>query len=79
MVELPGSSEANRGEDSSSVQLLDGDIETKPEGMSGSAYETISDESSRVREKIIPPPGTGQGIYEIDPLLNNYRPHLDYR
>lgn len=79
LVELPSSNEAIRGEESGSIQLRDGDIETKPEGTSDSAYETISEESSRVREKIIPPPGTGQRIYEIDPLLNNHRQHLDYR
>lgn len=31
------------------------------------------------RPKVVPPPGSGQRIYEIDPLLNNYREHLDYR
>ncbi|EPS60100.1 hypothetical protein M569_14702, partial [Genlisea aurea] len=29
--------------------------------------------------RIVPPPGSGQRIYEIDPLLRNYRDHLDYR
>ncbi|XP_062117534.1 1,4-alpha-glucan-branching enzyme 2-2, chloroplastic/amyloplastic-like [Humulus lupulus] len=27
----------------------------------------------------IPPPGAGQKIYEIDPMLNGYRQHLEYR
>ncbi|KAL9260821.1 1,4-alpha-glucan-branching enzyme 1, chloroplastic/amyloplastic-like protein [Drosera capensis] len=27
----------------------------------------------------IPPPGKGQKIYEIDPLLGDFRDHLDYR
>ena len=31
------------------------------------------------RPKSIPPPGTGQRIYEIDPLLKGYCEHLDYR
>lgn len=31
------------------------------------------------RPKVVPPPGSGQKIYEIDPLLNNYRAHIDYR
>ncbi|KAI3471845.1 hypothetical protein Pfo_028498 [Paulownia fortunei] len=69
------SSEAIRGEDSTSLPLLDGDVEAKAEGTSDLTYETISHESSRV----IPPPGIGQRIYEIDPLLSNYREHLDYR
>ncbi|KAK6139989.1 hypothetical protein DH2020_026263 [Rehmannia glutinosa] len=71
--------EATRGDDSASVQLLDGHVEAKLEGTSNSTYETISDESSRVRESVIPQPGVGQRIYEIDPLLSNYREHLDYR
>ncbi|KAK6139905.1 hypothetical protein DH2020_026350 [Rehmannia glutinosa] len=49
--------EATRGDDSASVQLLDGHVEAKLEGTSNSTYETISDESSRVRESVIPPPG----------------------
>jgi 1,4-alpha-glucan branching enzyme len=31
------------------------------------------------KPKIIPPPGTGQKIYEIDPFLEPYRQHLDFR
>lgn len=38
---------------------------------------TIKEEEAR--PKSIPPPGTGQRIYEIDPLLRGYREHLDYR
>lgn len=30
-------------------------------------------------KRTIPPPGTGQRIYEIDPTLNVHRQHLDYR
>ncbi|KAF5473600.1 hypothetical protein F2P56_010200 [Juglans regia] len=40
---------------------------------------TESIEEDEARTRTIPPPGTGQRIYEIDPLLNNYREHLDYR
>lgn len=40
---------------------------------------TESIEKDEARARTIPPPGTGQRIYEIDPLLNNYREHLDYR
>ncbi|CAA0837880.1 1-4-alpha-glucan-branching enzyme 2-2-chloroplastic/amyloplastic [Striga hermonthica] len=68
-----------RSENSTFVQLQDGLSESEDEGTSYSTYETISDESSRVRKKVIPPPGSGQRIYEIDPLLINYREHLDYR
>ncbi|XP_054801932.1 1,4-alpha-glucan-branching enzyme 1, chloroplastic/amyloplastic-like isoform X1 [Prosopis cineraria] len=33
----------------------------------------------KIKRKIIPPPGTGQKIYEIDPSLLGYRKHLDFR
>ncbi|KAL7170397.1 hypothetical protein ACSBR2_035296 [Camellia fascicularis] len=39
----------------------------------------VSREKDVVRKKSIPPPGTGQKIYEIDPLLRSHREHLDYR
>ncbi|XP_057534587.1 1,4-alpha-glucan-branching enzyme 2-2, chloroplastic/amyloplastic-like [Amaranthus tricolor] len=32
-----------------------------------------------VTKRSIPPPGDGQRIYEIDPLLRSHRDHLDYR
>lgn len=41
--------------------------------------EPIGIESDMVRQKSIPPPGTGQRIYEIDPILKAHREHLDYR
>ncbi|KAL8125635.1 1,4-alpha-glucan-branching enzyme 2-2, chloroplastic/amyloplastic-like isoform X1 [Apium graveolens] len=40
---------------------------------------TISRESEMIREISIRPPGTGQKIYEIDPLLKSHKEHLDYR
>ncbi|GFY93426.1 starch branching enzyme 2.1 [Actinidia rufa] len=39
----------------------------------------ISKEKDMVRQMSIPPPGTGQRIYEIDPFLRSYSEHLDYR
>ncbi|PIN00046.1 1,4-alpha-glucan branching enzyme/starch branching enzyme II [Handroanthus impetiginosus] len=76
LVEISSSTETVR-EDSSSV--VPGDVEAKAEGTSDSTYESIFDETSRVKNRVVPPPGLGQRIYEIDPLLNNYRQHLDYR
>ncbi|KAL6574956.1 hypothetical protein OROMI_012241 [Orobanche minor] len=67
------------GEDSASLQLQDGYVEAKDKKTLDSTYETIRDESLRVKEMVVPPPGVGQRIYEIDPLLSNYREHLDYR
>lgn len=59
------------------VQLEeDGEVEVsqKPD-----TSDDISTESEMVKKRAIPPPGLGQRIYEIDPLLRNYRDHLDYR
>ncbi|KAL9249789.1 1,4-alpha-glucan-branching enzyme 1, chloroplastic/amyloplastic-like protein [Drosera capensis] len=39
--------------------------------------ETETAPSNEMRN--IPPPGNGQRIYEIDPILQNFRFHLDYR
>ncbi|XP_021716832.1 1,4-alpha-glucan-branching enzyme 2-2, chloroplastic/amyloplastic-like [Chenopodium quinoa] len=41
-------------------------------------HEDIDVQDS-VTRRSVPPPGNGQRIYEIDPLLKNYRTHLDYR
>ncbi|KAG8376680.1 hypothetical protein BUALT_Bualt09G0089100 [Buddleja alternifolia] len=79
LVEQSSSTEAIREEDSATVLLVDGDVEEKFEGTAAATYDTISDESSRVRDRVIPPPGVGQRIYAIDPLLSNHREHLDYR
>lgn len=32
-----------------------------------------------VGQRKIPPPGDGKKIYDIDPMLNSHRTHLDYR
>lgn len=40
---------------------------------------TISKEREVLKQVSIPPPGPGQRIYEIDPLLSGHREHLDYR
>lgn len=39
----------------------------------------IDKESEEIRKLSIPPPGKGERIYEIDPLLSNHREHLEYR
>ncbi|CAA6660717.1 unnamed protein product [Spirodela intermedia] len=38
-----------------------------------------SDESLETKPRSVPPPGSGQRIYEIDPMLEGHRAHLDYR
>ncbi|KAL5060200.1 hypothetical protein RYX36_031804 [Vicia faba] len=58
---------------SSSLVDVNTDTETKKTSIH-------SDEKVKVdKPKIIPPPGTGQKIYEIDPLLQAHRQHLDFR
>ncbi|KAK6147173.1 hypothetical protein DH2020_018085 [Rehmannia glutinosa] len=66
--------EATRGDDSASVQLLDGHVEAKLEGTSNSTYETISDESSRVRESVIPQPESWATLIGD---FNNWDPNAD--
>ncbi|KAL3327622.1 hypothetical protein AABB24_035345 [Solanum stoloniferum] len=62
----------------SSLQLQEGGKLEESKTLNTSE-ETIIDESDIIRERGIPPPGLGQKIYEIDPLLTKYRQHLDYR
>lgn len=62
----------------SSLQLEEGG-KLKESKTLDTSEESIIDESDRVRKRGIPPPGLGQKIYEIDPLLTNHRQHLDYR
>lgn len=66
-------------QDSPSILVADEDDEMGGMGTSDSLEENIIDESERVWKRAIPPPGLGQRIYEIDPMLNSYRSHLDYR
>ncbi|CAL9192870.1 1,4-alpha-glucan-branching enzyme 2-2, chloroplastic/amyloplastic-like [Musa acuminata AAA Group] len=55
------------------------------ESMDEDVKDAVSSQTTKrivdVQEKprFVPPPGTGQRIYEIDPSLNGYRGHLDYR
>ncbi|CAI9783300.1 unnamed protein product [Fraxinus pennsylvanica] len=71
--------ETIREEHSASSPLLDRHVVEKAEGTSDTSYVSIRTESDRVRKRVITPPGIGQRIYEIDPLLTNHRDHLDYR
>lgn len=55
-------------------ESMDEDVEG---AVSSQAIKRIMDVQEKPR--FVPPPGTGQRIYEIDPSLNGYRGHLDYR
>ncbi|CAM0945712.1 unnamed protein product [Alopecurus aequalis] len=59
-----GSSEANQAAE-----------ETEGEGMSEMDRESSAGEKLRD----VPPPGDGQQIYEIDPMLRDFKYHLEYR
>ncbi|XP_028784874.1 1,4-alpha-glucan-branching enzyme 1, chloroplastic/amyloplastic isoform X1 [Neltuma alba] len=50
-----------------------------PAKTSISTKEEVKIGGDEAKPKIIPPPGTGQRIYEIDPSLLGYRGHLDFR
>ncbi|KQJ99702.1 hypothetical protein BRADI_3g44760v3 [Brachypodium distachyon] len=52
-----------------------GTEESNVEGMNKMAKESAAGEKLRV----IPPPGNGEQIYEIDPTLKAYKYHLEYR
>lgn len=58
---------------------MGGDGKTEDELAASLVKETANAVKDKAMQRSIPPPGTGQRIYEIDPLLNSYREHLDYR
>ena len=43
------------------------------------ASTKVKTERHEVKPRTIPPPGTGQKIYEVDPSLQGHRQHLDFR
>ena len=52
-----------------------GIVETITDGVTKGVKELVVGEKPRV----VPKPGDGQKIYEIDPTLKDFRSHLDYR
>ncbi|KAG9160473.1 hypothetical protein Leryth_008853 [Lithospermum erythrorhizon] len=70
---------SDREQKSVSSLPLDEDACGKEAETSFKADKSIAIESDIVMKRIIPPPGNGQKIYEIDPMLSSYRSHLDYR
>ncbi|CAL0309935.1 unnamed protein product [Lupinus luteus] len=59
--------------------LVDVNAHAQAEKTSVSIDKKVKIESDEVKPKIIPPPGTGKKIYEIDPFLQAHREHLDFR
>lgn len=74
-----GSAEGTGEQDSTPSLYLQLDGKAEVAGTSKVQEGIISNESEEVRKRTIPPPGTGQRIYEIDPLLKGFSGHLDYR
>ncbi|PAN37975.1 hypothetical protein PAHAL_7G138000 [Panicum hallii] len=56
-------------------EVIEGTSETETDGVAVETKAPLVEEKPRV----IPPPGDGQRIYQIDPMLEGFRNHLDYR
>ena len=56
-------------------QVIEGVSETETDGLAVASKASLMEEKPRV----VPPPGDGQRIYQIDPMLEGFRNHLDYR
>jgi len=76
---IRGYNEVQHEQESAASSLVGDDSRAQGKKASVPIAKTITIEKDEVRPRTIPPPGPGHGIYEIDPLLNNHREHLDYR
>ncbi|XP_064965243.1 1,4-alpha-glucan-branching enzyme 1, chloroplastic/amyloplastic-like isoform X2 [Musa acuminata AAA Group] len=78
-VKIEDNIELEAGQTSISSELIG--EESMNQGDKSSVSSQAKEEVEDVEEKprFVPPPGTGQRIYEIDPSLKGYRVHLDYR
>jgi 1,4-alpha-glucan branching enzyme len=56
-------------------KVVKGSEKTGTGGLSEGAKQRVVEEKLRV----ISPPGDGQQIYQIDPMLEGFRNHIDYR
>lgn len=63
------------------------DLENDPDKIT-EELQTLKEENERLKAhltqagsnyRVVPPPGDGQKIYELDPYLKTHRDHLDYR
>lgn len=74
--------EAQKTEEAQETEKLD---QTSALSTSGGKInkENIAKMSQSVGQEVgqrrVPPPGDGKKIYDIDPMLNSHRSHLDYR
>ncbi|KAG2658806.1 hypothetical protein PVAP13_1KG309905 [Panicum virgatum] len=62
--------------------ITDGKIESS-EAMQGAGSEALNREvlgsARQEKPRTVPPPGDGQKIFQIDPMLQGYKYHLEYR
>ncbi|RVW48011.1 1,4-alpha-glucan-branching enzyme 1, chloroplastic/amyloplastic [Vitis vinifera] len=72
-------SKVDENQDSVHSDLIDNDDKVQGAEKAITLPGTGTIKKEEARPKSIPPPGTGQRIYEIDPFLRGYREHLDYR
>jgi len=56
-------------------EVIESTSKTETDGVAVETKVQLVEEKPRV----IPPPGDGQRIYQIDPMLEGFRNHLDYR
>ncbi|KAK6942641.1 Glycosyl hydrolase, family 13, catalytic domain [Dillenia turbinata] len=75
LVESSGNdSDIKAKQDSVASVYKDGEVQRAE-----SSVDAGSDEMYETTKRSMPPPGNGQRIYEIDPLLLGHCTHLDYR
>lgn len=58
---------------------LEGDDSSGVAEQSTPVIDVAALEKEELRKRTIPPPGLGERIYEIDPMLMGFLEHLDYR
>ena len=81
MEETASSSEAQASsaveveEKTEPSEVIESTSKTETDGVAVETKVQLVEEKPRV----IPPPGDGQRIYQIDPMLEGFRNHLDYR
>lgn len=78
-LSIKDDSKIEAGQTPMSSEVMDDEIMN--EGAKQSVHSQANQTIEKVEEKprFIPPPGSGQRIYEIDPCLEGHRGHLDYR
>nr|CAB3486970.1 unnamed protein product [Digitaria exilis] len=61
-------------EKSEPSEVIEGTGKTETDGVAVKSAPLVEE-----KPRVVPPPGDGQRIYQIDPMLEGFRNHLDYR